>query len=109
MASHSFLLRLAPGPAMPSGSTGNDVKRAKRKQPWVARVTGAGGRFGVDREFLTACIAPDGQLEYTLDPGALYEVNANLGWTTQRYFCLVKGDTMAKLSKKEALAWLAKR
>lgn len=108
MASYTLRLDPAKDAAATPGDV-NAIKRAKRKQPWVARVTGAGGKFGVEREFLASTVGPDGRLEFTLSDGEIYEVNANLGWTAQRYFCRVKGDTMAKMSKAEALASLTRR
>lgn len=100
-------MRLDPASGPPADPRDiNAIKRAKRKQPWVARVTGAGGRFGVEREFMESRQV-DGRLEFLLLEGELYEVNANLGWTTQRYFCRVTDGKTVKMSKADALAWLA--
>jgi hypothetical protein len=78
------------------------IKRAKLKQPWVAVVIGVGGRFGLEREFMPAQKDAVADI-YELQPGPIYEVNENLGYTTRRYFCRIVDGRSVKMSKAEVV------
>lgn len=90
--------------------------REKPRRPWVACITDAHPKWGVERDFLR------GQKDYSqanskgsrgvylfyiLRPGEIYEVNALTSWSSSdRYFCRVEGEKLVRMTLDDAAAWM---
>ena len=88
----------------------------KPRRPWVARITEAHPKWGVEREFvngkkdysLANSVGSRGvYLYYTLRRGSVYEVFALTSWRGEdRYFCRVEGTEMVRMTLDEVCAWM---
>ncbi len=86
-----------------------------RPAPYVARITGVGGRLGIVREFVrgrkdySAANSTGSRgirIHYMLPPG-VYEVQEILSWRdARRYFVRSDGGRLAEIDREEALRCL---
>lgn len=92
--------------------------KKRMRMPWVAEITGRDEKYGLKRNFLEAkWLRRDANgaqsrgvmLDFCLKPGLLYQVQSHVSWRkTDRYFCIVEGDSIMRLSENEAMEWLRK-
>jgi hypothetical protein len=75
------------------------------KKTWIARITGVGGKFGLEREFCGSAQRPNqhvaSKVSYCLGDG-IHEVCEQ----DERSFVLIRGDRLTKVPKEWALAQL---
>lgn len=91
----------------------------KRRNPWVAKVSGTDKRYGFKREFISGKIqlkranrafTRGVELWFVLESGNVYEVSSPESWRyTRRYFCIVNenGDIL-HIKPSEVESWLKK-
>lgn len=80
-------------------------------RPWVARITGRDGRFGLARSFLRPqrdYSRAEGSgtrgivLWYDLVEGEVYEVHELVSWTRdRRYFCRAEHGKVVEITREE--------
>lgn len=77
---------------------------------WLARITGVGGRYGIERAFIRAATrnlsrsGKTGTMSYLIGPG-VYESNEGRRRYGRRYW-IVDEDGLREVSQDEALAAL---
>lgn len=94
------------------------IGKKRMRMPWVAEITGHDNKFCFKREFLKAkWLRRDANgaqsrgvmLEFYMESGRLYQVHDFISWRkSDRYFCIVDGDKITRLSENEAMQWLRK-
>lgn len=94
------------------------IGKKRPRMPWVAEITGRDDKFGFKRQFLegkwqrrdsNGAQSRGVMLEFCLESGRLYQVHSFVSWRkTDRYFCIIEGDLIKRLSENEAMEWLRK-
>jgi hypothetical protein len=76
---------------------------------WLARITGVGGRYGVDRDFVNS-VSKDlsksgktGTFTYVLDTDGIYQSNEGRKRLGRRWW-RVTGDSVEEIDERVALA-----
>lgn len=76
---------------------------------WLARITGVGGRYGVERDFVNAVSknlsnsGKTGTITYVLDTDGIYQSNEGRRKLGRRWW-RVTGDTVVEIDERVALA-----
>lgn len=104
--------RRTPQPRHVPTTVAGDTRR-----PWVARITGPDGRYGLGREFLQGRIdfrhanrsgSRGVMLWWTLDQGHVYELRYRRSWDdwVSRYVTVADDGELRDLTEEEVWAWV---
>jgi hypothetical protein len=80
---------------------------------WVAKLTGLGGKYGIEREFIDPVVdysnanksGNRGVMMYWHVENGVYETS--LGKRYERGFCRVENGWITRCTKEEAIKWLS--